>query len=91
MTPEAQILQVFEYTMFPGGIVRFFKVKKDSNYMFFIDEGVPNERLESDQMVDSTALLFKIKIKIKIFCLQGPVNHARSLLDHSRWVIETTY
>jgi hypothetical protein len=28
---------------------------------------------------------FKIKI-MKISCLQGPVNHVRSLLDHSRWI-----
>jgi hypothetical protein len=33
----------------------------------------------------------KIKIKMMMCCLQGPVNHAQSLLDHSQWVIETTY
>jgi hypothetical protein len=25
-------------------------------------------------------------MKMKICCLQGPVNHARLLLDHTRWV-----
>jgi hypothetical protein len=40
VTPETQFLQVLKDTMLPGGIIRFLKIKKDSNDMFFTDESI---------------------------------------------------
>ena len=87
--PKAGLVKIAENAIAPRGVVGLFEVEEDRHHVVVTGEGLSDECLQSDEMIDSRALLPKAALNrgykfvhFKVF-EKAPVNHAFHALSQT--------